>query len=91
MRRREVLEASAGSFGRVGETFWRRRREVLTRRLECLDASVVNLVASAKELSPSLSRAEVVSLPMQPIIMNISTTAAYKDACRLLQKRTYVQ
>ena len=37
-------------FGRVGEKFWTRRREVWTRRRECLDASAMNLVASASFL-----------------------------------------
>ena len=53
------IVASAGNlgrvgakFGRVGEKFWTRRRDVWTRRREYLDASAVNLVASAKELLP---------------------------------------
>ena len=69
------LDASArsfgrvvGKFGRVGEMFWTRRREVLTRRLAFFDASAVNLVAPAKELSPCLYPCR------SSIVQNISLT-----------------
>ena len=59
-----------GKFGRVGETFWTRRRDVLDASAGSLDASAKICGRVGGEFGrvgvTTCTRAEVVSLPMQP-------------------------
>ena len=44
------MDALARCFGRVGEMFWTRQRDVLDASARCLDALVKSLDASARSL-----------------------------------------
>ena len=68
-----------GKFGCVGETFWMRRREIWMRCLEFLDASAVNLSHRQKNFRRACTRAEVISLPMQPIIINLVESVSFLE------------